>query len=263
MSFLKNRYVKWTLISMGLLVGAFALLFGKKALYIYQGMKEHNALWAQIHKERGVDNLPVTLRHEGTANACYALSLDGIDYCFPQHRFKDIDPISPRDGSTGLYVDFKSEIADPQGYGNGYILLSKRINHPEHKNNTHPEAALINMFSSNTDGKNRGNSDLIRSLTHDPVRQNKWTQIDSAFCTSWNNERCAALVKGRRIHARIRVGSSSAFKLTGDLLYQEPGSNASYKLSYGLKTGTDEDLIAATMALLEEFREIERAAIVQ
>ncbi|NKD88802.1 hypothetical protein HEQ72_10875 [Haematospirillum sp. 15-248] len=269
MSFFRRRLVRWIMVATLVWLGVTLFPVAKRAVWIYQEIREYNAWAEQFQKERGVDPLPVTLRHKDTPEACYDLTHGGVRYCLPQQRFKRIKFVDARNGSTSLYGEFRSRIADPQGYGDGNILFSKEVNHPKYKTITYPESVLISRFNSNIGTEDWGNPDLIRSLTDDPARQDRWTQVDPVYCTGWDNERCFSFIRNQRIYAeasikdnaKSRISPSSDYRLDGDLKYQEPGSNVSYDLSYSSNTGTEDDLIATMMALLEEFRAIERAAI--
>ncbi|AMW35864.1 hypothetical protein AY555_10865 (plasmid) [Haematospirillum jordaniae] len=240
----------------------------KRAVWIYQEIREYNAWAEQFQKERGVDPLPVTLRHKGTPAACYDLTHGGVRYCLPQQRLKEIDLVDNRHGKTVLFVSVKSRIADPQVYGKGVIRITKDVPPQQESTLTRPEKSLVIRFNRNNGTEDWDNPAPIRQLVTDPARQDKWTQLDTVFCRR-HYENCFALIKNQRAHAvadiedstNLKVPLPSAYRLSGDLEYQEPGSNAFYTLPYGDNTGTEVDLAATMMALLEEFRAIERAAI--
>ncbi len=268
MSFFRRRLVRWIMVAALVWLGVTLFPVAKRAFWIYQEIREYNARAEQFQKERGVDPLPVTLRHKGPPAACYDLTHGGVRYCLPQQRLKEIKLVGDRRGSAWLHVSVKSRIADPQGYAKGVIRITKKVPPQQESTLTRPERVLINLFNWNRGTEDRDNPAPIQPLIADPARQDKWTQLDPVFCHEYY-ENCFAFIKNQRAHAVADIKDStnpkvlrpSAYKLVGNLEYQEPGSNAFYTLSYGDNTGTEVDLAATMMALLEEFRAIERAAI--
>lgn len=268
MSFFRRRLVRWIMVAALVWLGVTLFPVAKRAVWIYQEIREYNARAEQFQKERGVDPLPVTLRHKDTPEACYDLTHGGVRYCLPQQRLKEIDLVDDRHGSAWLHVSVKSRIADPQGSGKGIILLTKKVSPDPDSALTRPERSLVIRFNRKNGTEDWDNPEPIRPLVTDPARQQRWTQLDPVFCRRYY-ENCFALIKNQRVEAvadiedntNPKVPLPSFYRLYGELEYQEPGSNASYDLSHGNNTGTDADLAATMMALLEEFRAIERAAI--